>query len=300
MGDSFDKYFFPYAIIKEPNINNADLFRGLRKIWGKTTNPEDIIRTLDYYTTPFIAISSGTYPETYCNEVKLKLQKLYSSKSPTSIYPFVMKLLKEYELGNLAEQNTIESLEVIESFLVRRSVSGIEPTGLLALFRTIWNVTGGKPNKDSLIEAIKKRGTIEWPDDERFKTAILSRGIYSSHIIRYVIREYELSYGSDVPENYFWIEHIMPQTLNKVWKKVISNEEHQNVVHTWGNLIPLTREMNQGLSQSEYAIKRDEFKNHSVFASSRDLAKDYDEWNKDTILDRSNKIANWALGGWKK
>ena len=52
LGNHFDKYFFPYAIIKEPNINNADLFRGLRKIWGETTEPEEIINTLEYYSTP--------------------------------------------------------------------------------------------------------------------------------------------------------------------------------------------------------------------------------------------------------
>lgn len=300
LGESFDKYFFPYAIIQEPSINNADLFRGLRKIWGNTTDPEDIIKTLDYYTTPYIALSQGKFPDTYSKDLKNSLNRLYISKSPTSIYPFMMRVLKEYELGNLPEQNTIETIEVIESFLVRRAVCGIEPTGLLALFRTAWNVTEGKPNRESILNAIKKRGTIEWPDDERFKTSILSRGIYQSHISRYVLREYEISHGSDVPANDFWIEHIMPQTLNKDWKQVISNEDHQNVVHTWGNLIPLTKKMNQDLSQSKYSIKKEEFENHSVFASARNLAKEYSEWNKDTILQRSNRIASWAIERWVK
>lgn len=300
LGASFDKYFFPYAIIKEPNINNADLFRGLRKIWGDTSNPEAIINTLEYYTTPFLAISQGKYPSSYSKDLKIVLSKLNSSNSPTSIYPFVMKLLKEYELETISEKTTIEALETIESFLVRRAIAGIEPTGLLALFRTAWNVTNGNPTRSSLEIAIKKRGTIEWPDDERLRTAILSRGIYSSHISKYVIREYELSQGSDVPENDFWIEHIMPQTLNKDWKEVISNEDHQNVVHTWGNLIPLTKEMNRELSQSKYEIKKVEFENHSVFASSRNVAKANKIWNKETILDRSNEIANWAINRWKK
>lgn len=300
LGNHFDKYFFPYAIIKEPNINNADLFRGLRKIWGETTEPEEIINTLEYYSTPYLAISSGQYPETYSKGVKQILNKLVRSKSPTSIFPFVMKLLKEYENGNVSELNTIECLTVIESFLVRRAVSGIEPTGLLALFRTAWYNMKGNPTKENLKEVIKSRNTIEWPDNQRLNTAILTRNIYSSHISKYVLIEYEKSLGSDIPENDYWIEHVMPQTLNKEWKEVITNEEHQNVVHTWGNLIPLTAEMNRGVSQSEFKLKREEFKKHSVFASARNLASDYNTWDKEQILNRSKIIADWAINRWEK
>ena len=300
LGNHFDKYFFPYAIIKEPNINNADLFRGLRKIWGETTEPEEIINTLEYYSTPYLAISSGEYPESYSKGVKQILNKLVRSKSPTSIFPFVMRLLKEYENEKVSELNTIDCLTVIESFLVRRAVSGIEPTGLLALFRTAWNNMKGNPTKENLKEVIKSRNTIEWPDNQRLHTAILTRNIYSSHISKYVLIEYEKSLGSDIPENEYWIEHVMPQTLNKEWKKVITNEEHQNVLHTWGNLIPLTAEMNRGLSQSEFKLKREEFKKHSVFASARKLASDYDTWNKEQILNRSKIIADWAITRWEK
>ena len=237
---------FPYAIIKEPSINKANLFRGLRGIWGKTNDPEDIISTLDYYSAPYIAISTGSYPDGYGKPVRKILDRLVKSKSPTPVYPFVMKLLKEYELDNLSESKTVETLEALESFLVRRAVSGIEPTGLLALFRTAWNVMEGNPSKDGLNEAIRKRGTIEWPDDERFRTSILTRNVYASHICKYVLGQFEESIGADLPENDFWIEHVMPQSLNADWKKVVSVED-QSLVHTLGNLVPLTKEMNRGL-----------------------------------------------------
>jgi len=300
LGLYFDRYFFPYAMIQEPSINNADLFRGLRKIWGQTENPEEIIKKLEYYTDPYIAICAGKYPEKYSKIIKASLDKLVQSNSPTSIHPFVVKLLKEYELGNVTEKNTADCLSVLESFLVRRAISGIEPTGLLATFRTAWGVMNGKPTKESLSEVIMKRNTVEWPDDERLKKAILSRNIYSSHISEYVLLEYERSLGSDIPDNKFWIEHVMPQKLNKQWLSVISNEEHQNIVHTWGNLIPLTKEMNQEVSQSEFEKKRKQFEKHSIFASARTLANDYEKWDKETILIRSNLIAKWAIKRWAK
>lgn len=299
LGDHFDKYFFPYAIIREPNINNADLFRGLRKIWGDTENPEQIIETLEEFSTPYLAIATGKFPITYSFEIKKILTLLVKSNSPTSIYPFVMKLLKEYENSNVSENDTYECLELIEAFLVRRAITGIEPTGLLALFRTAWNVMDGKPSKKSLKDAILKRNTIDWPDDNRFATAIKTRNLYSSHICNYALLEFEKGLGSDIPENDFWIEHIMPQNRKK-WEQIISSEDHQNFVHTWGNLIPLTKEMNKGISDSEFLIKKAEFKQNSVFASARKLGELHEEWNKSKIMDRSQDIANWAIKRWEK
>jgi hypothetical protein len=300
LGTHFDKYFFPYAMIQESSINNADLFRGLRKIWGQTENPEEIIQKLDDYSVPYLALCTGIYPESYSKLVKLELAKHYRANSPTSIYPFTIRLLKEYELGNVSEQDTIDCLAVLESFLVRRAITGIEPTGLLATFRSTWNNLDGKPNKKNLTDLIQKRNTVEWPDDERLTKAIQNRNIYSSHISKYVILEYERSLESDTPENEFWIEHVMPQKINISWLKVVTPEEHSSIVHTWGNLIPLTKEMNQDLSQSEYSKKRTQFEKHSVFASARLLANNYNNWNKDTIIERSKLISEWALKRWVK
>lgn len=299
LGENFDKYFFPYAIIREPNINNADLFRGLRKIWGDTKNPEEIINTLEEYSTPYLAIATGKYPTTYSKGVTQILDLLVKSNSPTSIYPFVMKLLKEYENGNVSEKDTIECLEVLEAFLVRRAITGIEPTGLLALFRTAWNNMNGKPSKEGLKEAILKRNTIDWPDDNRFVTAIKTRNLYSSHICKYALLEYDRSLGSDIPDNDFWIEHVMPQQRRK-WEDVINAEDHQNLVNTWGNLIPLTQEMNKGISDSEFSKKKQEFENNSVFSTARNLGKNNDIWNKEKILERSETIAQWAVSRWPK
>ncbi len=305
LGEHFDNYFFPYAIINESSIKNADLFRGLRKLWvdkksPDKKSPEDIIKQLDNYTVPYLAIANGQFPENYSKSVLIKITKLREAKSPTSIYPFVMKLLKEYELDSITEKDTVECLEVLESFLVRRALCGIEPTGLLVLFRTAWSVMNGIPNKENLTKAIKRRNTIEWPDDLRLETAILTRNIYSSSICKYAIREYEKSQESDFPNNDFWIEHVTPQSLNDEWRKVITDEEHQNVVHTWGNLIPLTSEMNRDLSQAAFELKKKEYSKHSIFSSTRSLAKEYEEWNKTTITERSKVIGKWAITRWKK
>ncbi|MBM3402995.1 MAG: DUF262 domain-containing protein [Bacteroidetes bacterium] len=300
LGEHFDKYFFPYALIHDQNLNTSDLFRGLRKIWGDTSKPDLIIEKLEIFTKAYLALCNGSYPSGYSKGVKEAMDKLVFSRCPTSVYPFVMRLLNEYTIGNVSEKDTIDCILVIESFMIRRAIAGLEPTGLLGIFRSAWDAVNGKPSAKSLSEIINKRNTVEWPDDSRIKDSILRRNMYSTHLRQYLLKEYELSLGSDVPKNEFWIEHIMPQTLNDEWRKVITDRDHDDLKHTWGNLIPLTQEMNQSISQSSYIIKKKEFEKNSVFASARNLSKEYSDWTKKEILERSEKIADWAVIRWKK
>ncbi len=300
LGEHFDKYFFPYALIQDQNLNTSDLFRGLRKIWGDTSKPDLIIEKLEIFTEAYLALCNGSYPTGYSKEVKEAMDKLVFSRCPTSVYPFMMRLLNEYTIGNVSEKDTIDCISIIESFMIRRAIAGLEPTGLLGIFRSAWDAVNGKPCAKSLKEIFNKRNTVEWPDDSRIKDSILKRNMYSTHLRQYLLKEYELSLGSDVPKNEFWIEHIMPQTLNDEWRKVITDRDHDDLKHTWGNLIPLTQKMNQSISQSSYIIKKKEFENNSVFASARNLSKEYNDWTKKEILERSEKIADWAVIRWKK
>ena len=300
LGEDFNNYFFPFAIIKEPAIRNADLFRGLRNIWGKTSSPEKIIELLNEYSTPYLALTQGVMPSKYAKSISKKINLLRDSGSPTSIYPFVMRLLKEYELGNVSESDTSNSLSVIESFLVRRAICGIEPTGLLVLFRTMWNTVDGKPNSESMKSAIRKRTTIEWPDDERLKLAIRTRSIYKSNICNFAIMEYEYSFKADRPSNPAWIEHVLPQKLTTEWKIYFSDQEHENLLHTWGNLIPLTAEMNKDISQSEYSIKKKFIESGSMFVSARSLVEQHHTWLPSDIAKRTESISEWAITRWPR
>ncbi len=300
LGEYFDKYFFPYALIQDSNLTSSELFRGLRKIWGQVAKPEEIIYKLEEYTGSYLALCMGKYPISYSKSVRLKLDKLVSSSCPTSLFPFLMQLLNHYTLGNVNEKDTIDCLEIIESFMIRRAIAGLEPTGLLSFFKTTWAACDNKPNGTILKEVILNRSSVEWPDDSRIRNAVRTRNIYSSHLRQYLLKEYDLSLGSDDPANEFWIEHIMPQKLNNEWSMIISNKDHQECVNTWGNLIPLTQEMNQSLSQSSFEIKSKEFENNSVFKSARILINEFKKWDKEEILKRSDNIAEWAINRWKR
>ena len=291
--------------MKDPSIGRADLFKGLRKQWSADSTPSEIIQQLEEFVPQFNALTKGVYPDNYPKALRTRLSKLKELGAPSSTYPFLLRLLKEWEKGELEIEPLTEVIFALESFLVRRAIAGIEPTGLLVFFRTAWSNMAGKVSASAFAEALKKRGTIEWPDDQRIQQAIATRRIYKASMRNYLLKEFDRSLGADVPSEEPWVEHIMPNKLSDGWRyndddqEVIGPEVHDRLKDTWGNLVCLSDEMNIELSQSRYIIKQPVFASDSMYKSARVLAEQFDVWGPEQIQSRSASIAGWAIAHWK-
>jgi hypothetical protein len=255
LGDSFGDYFFPFCVIQKPSTLRAGMFKELVELWGRTKEPEEIINDLTIYVPSFMAIAKGEVAERTEKGVRDAIVRLVRMGRPSAVYPFVMRLLREHEQLAVDAQTTVEILSMIEAFLVRRALAGIEPTGLLGLFRLLWsNATpGGRQiTPNAVADVILRRLTIEWPDDHRLKEQVAVRPLYQSAIVQYVLLEYERSLGADFPDGTIaWIEHIAPQRLTPEWQKDFPPAIPRQLLDTWANLIPLSSGMNQELSQKD-------------------------------------------------
>ncbi|OIQ94369.1 hypothetical protein GALL_237070 [mine drainage metagenome] len=195
----------------------------------------------------------------------------------------------------------IGCLDTIESFLVRRAICGIEPTGLLGLFRTMWSSVDGHPTAEAIESVIMKRLTIEWPTDERMRESIKTRPLYGAAIAKYVVLEYDKSLGLDQPKtNDFSIEHVMPRSYCDAWSEVVTKPQHAKLKDLWANLIPLSTAMNEVVAQSEFHNKKTYFEVDSMFASARRVGKDFESWGEKEICERSEHLADWAIKRWKR
>ncbi len=213
-------------------------------------------------------------------------------------------MLRSFELGQLSEENACSVLDAIESFLFRRAISGIEPTGLHAVFKSLWQDLVGDTPVESLNDVItsstvrsvvSNKPTITWPNDEEFRFSIENAELYRRKIVGYALREYEISLKGETPSDGHQVEHIAPQTSTDIWKSKIP-EDYEKLVHTWGNLLPLTPTMNPSTGQSDFSVKKVAYAN-SIFASTREVAN-LDNWDGNAIRQRSKTIASWALTRW--
>lgn len=284
-------------------MKKADLFGALRKRWEQFSTPAEIIDDLEQYQPSYLALTAGVPYQTAHPSLRLCIDRIFRSGRPSSIYPFLLKLLRSFELGAISESSTIEVLDAIESFLFRRAVAGIEPTGLHAVFKGLWQELVGSHETEldqfltaaKVRDAIVSKPTISWPNDNEFRVAVETGELYRRKIAGYAIREFEVSLKGETPSDKHQIEHIAPQTATDGWKAAIP-EGYEKLVHTWGNLLPLTPTMNPSAGQSEFSVKREAYEN-SIFASARQVAK-AKNWDAETIKRRSKEIADWAIVRW--
>lgn len=298
-----DRFLFPYGLMQNPNVKKADLFTALRKWWEKLESPDRIIDDLEQYQPAYLGLASGAAYLSRFPAVSLRVNRIFRAGRPSSIYPFLLKLLRAFELEAISEVNTVEVLDAIESFLFRRAVQGIEPTGLHAVFKSLWQELAGEDGGelDHLVTAsrvklaISSKPTISWPTDSDFRVAIEEGELYRRKIAKYAVKEFELSLKGETPSDDHQIEHIAPQTPTEGWKAAIP-DGYDQLVHTWGNLLPLTPAMNPSAGQSEFAVKRNAY-GDSIFASAREVAK-IEAWDARSIRERSKRIATWAQERW--
>jgi hypothetical protein len=248
-----------------------------------------------------LAVYNGTVPTEYSSEVREAILRLVRLRRPASVFPFVMRLLRTYEQEQLSSTTTAAVLDVLEAFLVRRALVGVEPTGLLGLFRFLWNNVNGEPTPEAVSNVILRRQTVEWPNDVRLREQIRDRALYGTSIASYILLEYDRSLNADFPHGVTpWIEHVAPQKLTSAWRETFNSDRHKAFVDTWANLVPLSSEMNAQLQQQIYAEKKAIYRQRSAFSSARRLADDYDTWTPEDVLRRAEILAEWAIARWPR
>lgn len=291
-----DSYLFPYGLCLNSSVTKSDLFRTLRSRWNQFGTITQVLDDLSRYMKTFFALSVG---ERFQGDKMLvnALLRLSQMQAPSSIYPFVFKLVEAVDNETQSAESAVEVLELVEDFLFRRSVCGYEPTGLHAVFKGMWAevAVNGSASVADLRAAIAKRSTVPWPTDTEFADAVKHGDLYRRTVRTYALSEFENSREGETPKETFWIEHVMPQKLTPEWNT--QKEVHEKWVNTWANLIPLTGAMNPALGQKIYSQKSSEYSN-SIFATPRELAVKFAQWDEGALEERATQIATWAIQRW--
>jgi hypothetical protein len=295
----FDSYFFPFGLLRNPNVSKSEVYGNLRESWKNIDTPGTIVDELAQYQNAFIDIVTGSNLQEHESEVAQAIYRLHSMKAPSAIYPFLMRVSQTVKENSLDRKAAAKMLEVVESFLVRRAVGGIEPTGLHAVFKRLWNDLDGDYSILKIVTEIRKHGTVKWPTADDFERDIRERPMYGAAVTPYLVKQYNSSLGGDVPVDIPWTEHILPTEPTQIWWDIFSKAEHETRKDQLCNLIPLSAEMNRSLSNGPYDKKRAKYSEDSMFKSARHVAKLYKTWTPADMNHRANELAKWAVARWK-
>ncbi len=166
--------------------------------------------------------------------LRIRIKRLYELQAPDSIHPFIMMLLNSVEVSKLTSSSACEMIDCMESFLVRRAVCGIEPTGLHAVFKRLWSDLESNFTKTKFFLIIKSHKTVQSPNDEAFKESLIERNLYGSGISNYLLTEWNTQLGGDKILSKGTIEHVLPQTITSYWSNNFNKDQHNKYLHRLG------------------------------------------------------------------
>ncbi|MBU5616466.1 DUF262 domain-containing HNH endonuclease family protein [Psychrobacter sp. TAE2020] len=258
--------------------------------------------------------------------MKLFLYRLEAIDTAT-VYPLLLLAMRIWE----DQQNELNQfLIVLESYLVRRMVCGMTTKNYNRHFTDVIKEIYRTKKQTSSIIKVDDIHTIlsksdsdssRMPDNIELKESLLKRPLYG-RIAQYKIRMIleaiddanQHSKAETMPiQKDLTIEHILPDKWEKHWSlsnegksadEILEQEAFRNTLkNTIGNLTLITGSLNPSISNSAWQIKRTEILKYSKSNLNRyfqpETRDELSEWNEDTIIERSNFLADLFIKVWQ-
>lgn len=306
-----DNFIRDYLTYKTQNIppKQNEVYIAFKKYWQELSyndiDKEDFLKEILKFSKYYNQIVNLKHPNYKINELFQTINNLKITVS----YPFLLELLSDADNNLITNDTLIEILEVLITYIFRRTICNVPTNSLNKLFPTFArDIKKQKDYKEKYIEIFKyiitsKERGLRFPNDEEFKDQLKKKEIYKmqSNVKSYYFYLMENWNNNEKAEtDNLTQEHIMPQTLTKEWREELgadAEEIHKTYLHTIGNLT-LTG-YNSKYSNLSFLKKRDienGFRDSRLFLN-QDL-KNLETWNKEQIEQRANRLIDRALNIW--
>lgn len=294
---SFEQYISTYSTVKfNGKFPKSRAFPELQKSWANTT-PEKIIEEMKNYSDIYCSLTEFQPIKDFHKDVNECIRRFSLMPKTTVTWPYILELLYAFKQEKASKKNVVECMHIVESFLVRRAIVGLEPTGLHAVFKGLWGKANQNPQKlkEKIVTA-----TIRCPNDSQLKEDLKVENMYSRQITKYLLIQREILFnndnGYDNALNDFSIEHVLPRNHVGEWATLFSKDEHRLYLNTIGNLIPLSKGQNSKIQDYDWSEKKQRLKG-SNWKLTQKLSHTR-KWDKQTIVRRTNEFIKWACEEW--
>ena len=215
--------------------------------------------------------------------------------------PFIMTVLQLQHDDQISVSDLQETLAMLEALLVRRFICQMPPRELGDPFARMahdpdlgsiglpaWfgkEIAARNLSPDAAVFS-KSFTDYRSSNSKRSRTKLILIGLEQS---------FE---NNEAPETKdAQLEHLMPQTLTDEWKNHLGadyQEIYDMLLESFGNL-SITKS-NQNLSNKPFAEKKDILKDSNYELNKKVM--EYENWNRDSILDRESILVDMATTTW--
>ncbi len=241
-GRTPDTFLRDYIALRQGTTTQARedrIYAEFREFWQPSDTEEltvllkDLVRFADYFVSFLRPDRIDSKP------LATAMRQVRSLGSAHAM--LIMRLYNLYDEKALKHDDFIRALNLISSYLVRRSVLGMQTRGYWAVFaRIAHSITNEDPLRS--FQVALARQNYRFPSDGEFMSAIQERDLYGLRICLHVLSQLEnAGQNEPSPVSEYSIEHIMPQNIDDVleWKNMLGQdweEVHGKWLHKLGNL----------------------------------------------------------------
>ena len=314
------KYYENYWLVIEKNVTEkklAEFFRFYISIqFGRTISDKDVYDSFkDYYEkaikndneeNTLERIKKYSYYYYYINNVYENSKKIeealknYRNITTNMPHILIMKSFELFENGKIIEQDLIDTINILSTYIVRRNIGGKDT-------KAISNIFGGvcdriyrefKRGKYSYYNCVvkkliynNKQNSQVMPTDNDLKLAFLNDNMYSRGLCRYVLLKIENN-NNDIPISNLSIEHVMPQTITSYWENMVDNlMNYDNIINHIGNLTLVSFKDNSGMKNKDFDHKK-EYLSDTKHVKLNEYILEKEKWDEEEINKRSELLYN--------
>jgi uncharacterized protein with ParB-like and HNH nuclease domain/predicted transport protein len=302
----FDKFVRDYLTLKlrpSKQLKGDEIYQHFRTYFYEETSKlavEDILANLKRFGTYYVAYSLGREQDPTLKEAFRRLRLLVEVASPV-----VLRLYDCFErLRTLSAAEFIEAIELMESYVFRRSVCDMQTRSLGQIFSSLaYRVKEDQPLNSLRVALYRQGRKRRFPTDAEFREALETRDVYDMRTCYYLLDRLENFSKEKIDTSTFTIEHVLPQNedLRSEWRQMLGPEWKQ-IQETW-----LHRLGNITLTgyNSEYSDRPFEEKKSikDGFAESplrlNKFVREQTNWSALEIERRGKDLAAKALTVWR-
>ena len=284
---TFAEFIRHYLIVKTHlSVRKNDVYGSYKDYFiSEGLNSEESLADLLKFANYYDQILNHKTKDTEFNKV-LEHINVMDSKV---VFPYLMLLMDLVNSGQIQREEANKLASILESYLFRLKVCQLPSNGLNNIVVGLCDLSKAHSNlRLRLLRVLK----ANFPDDHKLTDSLMEEDIYHQRnhlakLVLVILEEHRTKETIDFDNAQ--VEHILPQRLNTEWRLQINNVDKvkEQYGNTIGNLT-LTK-YNQEMSNNTYNEKKDFYRNSNV-SLTREIAKNYDHWGREAIIDRTTKL----------
>lgn len=301
--DKFVKDFLTLQMRPGTPLKAAEIYHEFRSYFSRTVEKrgvDGILSDLRRFGTYYTAFSLGQEKRPALKEAFSRLRSLVEVASPV-----VLTLYDFYDRAKtLSADEFVEAVELLESFVFRRSVCDMQTRSLGQIFASLaYRITESQPLLSLKVALYRQGKKRRFPSDTEFREALETRDVYDMRTCFYLLDRLENFSKERIDTSSFSIEHVLPQNedLRPEWRTMLGSD-WKAVQETW-----LHRLGNLTLTGYNSTYSDRPFSEKKTIAGGFDesplrlnkFIREQSTWDGKTIEQRGKLLAEKAVTIWR-